>query len=170
MSTIINTSRHTIAMQEIISKHPTWIMRWGVMLCIAVLVMLGCLSGLIKYPEFVNAGVILRSWNKAHKTINVELTISADDLNLVMVGQKILLLTGGPHPEHTHGLKGEIEFLNKIRLPDGRFAGQITLFNSRDIPISNATYLEQSVQSNVRIIVSYRSIAYHIYSGLKLSK
>ncbi|HTD40790.1 MAG TPA: biotin/lipoyl-binding protein, partial [Mucilaginibacter sp.] len=55
--------RHTDDMQDIITKVPSWILRWGITLFFGILVLIIGLSALIRYPDIVNASLKIDSPN-----------------------------------------------------------------------------------------------------------
>ena len=52
---------HTEDMQEIITKVPSWIVRWGITLFFAVLVNALAISVLVRYPDMVKAPITVQS-------------------------------------------------------------------------------------------------------------
>ncbi|MBS1529229.1 MAG: HlyD family efflux transporter periplasmic adaptor subunit [Bacteroidetes bacterium] len=55
--------RHTDDMQDIITKVPSWLLRWGITLFFFILVLLIGLSAFIRYPDFVEANLKITSPN-----------------------------------------------------------------------------------------------------------
>jgi len=53
--------RHTEDIQEIITKVPSWIVRWGITLFFGVLLIVLAISVLVRYPDMVKAPVKLQS-------------------------------------------------------------------------------------------------------------
>lgn len=53
--------RHTEDIQEIITKVPSWIVRWGITLFFGVLLIVLAISVLVRYPDMVKAQVRLQS-------------------------------------------------------------------------------------------------------------
>src|SRR3569623_1707218 len=60
---INDETRHTEEMQDIIGAPPGWLLRWGISLFFAVLVLIVVLGALIKYPDIVNAQLKVDSPN-----------------------------------------------------------------------------------------------------------
>jgi hypothetical protein len=50
-----NTNRHTDDIQEIITKPPSWILKWGILLCFGTLLTLFGISIVIRYPDTIKA-------------------------------------------------------------------------------------------------------------------
>jgi len=55
--------RHTDDMQDIITKVPSWLLRWGITLFLCLLVLLIGLSAFIRYPDVINAKLKIYSPN-----------------------------------------------------------------------------------------------------------
>ncbi|MDB5153566.1 MAG: HlyD family efflux transporter periplasmic adaptor subunit [Mucilaginibacter sp.] len=55
--------RHTDDMQDIITKVPSWILRWGITLFFCLLLLIIGLSAFIRYPDIVNASLTIDSPN-----------------------------------------------------------------------------------------------------------
>jgi HlyD family secretion protein len=55
--------RHTEDMQDIITKVPSWILRWGITLFFFILVLVAGLSAFIRYPDIVKASLKINSPN-----------------------------------------------------------------------------------------------------------
>lgn len=53
--------RHTEEIQEIITKVPSWIVRWGITLLFGVLLIAVAISVLVRYPDMVKARISLQS-------------------------------------------------------------------------------------------------------------
>lgn len=53
--------RHTEDIQEIITKVPSWIVRWGITLFFGVLLIVLAISVLVRYPDMIKAPVKLQS-------------------------------------------------------------------------------------------------------------
>jgi multidrug efflux pump subunit AcrA (membrane-fusion protein) len=56
-------SRHSEEMQDIITKVPSWLLRWGITLFFGILLLIVLLSALIRYPDIVNAPLTIDSPN-----------------------------------------------------------------------------------------------------------
>src|SRR3569832_2293694 len=54
---------HTDEMQDIITAVPSWLLRWGITLFFAALILIIGLSALIRYPDIVNASLKINSPN-----------------------------------------------------------------------------------------------------------
>jgi len=56
-----SANRHTEDMQEIITKVPSWILRWGIMVFFGILLMVVVISIFVRYPDTVKGGLKLAS-------------------------------------------------------------------------------------------------------------
>jgi len=53
--------RHTEDIQEIITKVPSWILRWGIMVFFGILLMIVAISAFVRYPDTVKGVLKLQS-------------------------------------------------------------------------------------------------------------
>lgn len=69
--------KHTEDMHEIITKVPSWILRWGIMLFFGILLIAVAISVIVRYPDTIKAGLKMGSVNNSKTVIaNVSGTIS----------------------------------------------------------------------------------------------
>ena len=52
---------HTEDMQEIITKVPSWILRWGIMLFFGILLIIVGISVLVRYPDTIKGNMKIAS-------------------------------------------------------------------------------------------------------------
>jgi biotin carboxyl carrier protein len=57
----LSQDRHTEDMQEIITKVPSWILRWGITLFFGILLMVVGISVLVRYPDTIKGGLKIES-------------------------------------------------------------------------------------------------------------
>ena len=57
------STRHSDEIQDIITKVPSWLLRWGITLFFGILALIVLLSALIRYPDIVNATLKIDSPN-----------------------------------------------------------------------------------------------------------
>lgn len=62
--------RHTDDMQDIITAVPSWLLRWGITLFFAILVLIIGLSALIRYPDIVKATLKIDSPNSPKPVVS----------------------------------------------------------------------------------------------------
>lgn len=63
-------TRHSDDMQDIITTVPSWILRWGITLFFGILVLIICLSAMIRYPDIVKAQLKIGSPNSAKPVVS----------------------------------------------------------------------------------------------------
>ena len=59
------SQRHSDEIQDIITKAPSWLLRWGISLFFGILLLMLVLSAMIRYPDIVNAPLKIDSLNPA---------------------------------------------------------------------------------------------------------
>jgi multidrug efflux pump subunit AcrA (membrane-fusion protein) len=62
--------RHTEELQEIITKVPNWITRWGIMLFFGILLIAAAISIVIHYPDTIKTGLKIETVNTSAPVIN----------------------------------------------------------------------------------------------------
>ena len=80
-------ARHTDDMQDIITKVPSWILRWGITLFFGILVLIIGLSAFIRYPDVVNAKLEIQSPNSPKPIVS---TISGKLVKLLVAENEIV--------------------------------------------------------------------------------
>ena len=61
--------KHTEDMHEIITKVPSWILRWGIMLFFGILLIAVAISVIVRYPDTIKAGLKIGSINNSKTVI-----------------------------------------------------------------------------------------------------
>jgi len=88
--------RHTDDMQDIITKVPSWILRWGITLFFGILVLIIGLSAFIRYPDVVEAKLQIQSPDSPKPIVSaisgklVKLLVTENDM--VKSGQTLAYL------------------------------------------------------------------------------
>ena len=59
----INNQLHTEEMQDIIAAPPAWLLRWGIMVLLGMLILMVALSAFIYYPDTVKTQMRITSLN-----------------------------------------------------------------------------------------------------------
>jgi len=54
---------HTEDLQDIISKPPSWLLKWGITLVLSILLAIVLMSAFIRYPDIVRAGIKINAIN-----------------------------------------------------------------------------------------------------------
>lgn len=96
VNTELNLARHTDDMHEIITKVPSWIVRWGIMLFFGILLIAVAISVLVRYPDTIKTELKIQSVNNSKSVITREpVTISkllVTKNELVKKGQPLALI------------------------------------------------------------------------------
>jgi multidrug efflux pump subunit AcrA (membrane-fusion protein) len=65
-----DVSRHSDDMQDIITAVPPWLLRWGISMYFIILVLIICLSALIKYPDIIKENLKIDSPNSPKPVVS----------------------------------------------------------------------------------------------------
>jgi hypothetical protein len=86
----ITINRHSDEIHEIITKVPSWIVRWGIVLFGAILLMVLSISAVIRYPDTIKLTLKLQTTNNAANNFGL-VEITQDIYTKVKVGQRVLV-------------------------------------------------------------------------------
>ncbi len=126
--------RHTDDMQDIITTVPSWILRWGITLFFAILVLIVSLSTFIRYPDVVNASLTISSPNSPKPVVSkiqgrlVKLLVKENET--VSVGQPLAYMESTANHESVLRLLSNLKELQKNTLENK--PANIILFNQAD--------------------------------------
>lgn len=99
--------------QEILTNPPIWIVRWGITLIFMLICIVLCLSFLIKYPDFVQAKVLVTTKQPTEMVIARSSgaldTIFIKNRDTVKAGQKLAILRNTANFEDVYYLKQIID-------------------------------------------------------------
>ena len=118
--------------QEILTKPPVWIVRWGITLIFVFTLIIIALSFIIEYPDFVAAKVLITTEKPTEKIIaryNGQIDkIFIQDRDTVAIKQPLAVIENSAEFDDVYYLKSIIDTLN---------------FNLKDFsfPIQQSTYL-----------------------------
>jgi multidrug efflux pump subunit AcrA (membrane-fusion protein) len=149
--------RHTDEMQDIITKVPSWILRWGITLFFFILVLIVSLSALIRYPDVVNATMKINSPNAAKPIVAkvpgklVKLLVKQNDE--VAAGQPLGFIESTASHEQVLNLFAKLTALQKQ--VQSNHAGLISFFDNTDV--AQLGELQTSYQSFYQEYLSYKS-------------
>jgi multidrug resistance efflux pump len=111
---------HTDDMQDIITKVPSWILRWGITLFFCVLLLIIGLSALIRYPDIVKTQLKIKSPNAPHAIVS---KISGKLVKLlgkenekVLAGQPLAYLESTSSHDKVLGLLANLKYLQQQAL------------------------------------------------------
>lgn len=104
------------SVQEILTAPPHWMIRWGNTLFFCILVIILMMSYIIKYPEFINAPIIISSQNPPEKIevrINSKIEkILINDQQKVQRGDILIILQSTANYQDVLALKNIVNTIN----------------------------------------------------------
>lgn len=110
-----NLNLRSEEVQEILSDPPAWIVRWGITLVFMLVCIILCLSFLIKYPDFVEAKILVTTKQPAEKIIarySGQLDkIFIKNSDTVQKGQKLAILKSTGNSRDIYLLKKIVDTL-----------------------------------------------------------
>lgn len=116
--------RHTEDIQEIITKVPSWILRWGIMLFFGILLMVAAISVFVRYPDMIKGNLKFQSTG-----ISAPVIVSAPGIiSKIFVKQGAAVKRGQP--------------LASVQAPNAP-AGSYTLTASQDGKLGFITVVQQ---------------------------
>lgn len=71
-NTDVPTKKHSEDIQEIITKLPSWLVRWGITFLFAVLLLLGGIAALVRYPETLTVPLKIESAQPVTEVFNTK--------------------------------------------------------------------------------------------------
>ncbi|QEM11388.1 HlyD family secretion protein [Mucilaginibacter rubeus] len=148
---------HSDDIQDIITAQPAWILRWGLTLFFAILIMILCLSALIRYPDIIRTSLKVDSPNSPEPVVSkvsgklVKLLVK--DNEMVSVGQPLAYMEStADHKEVMTLLQNLKDIQKKLQL--GLLLGNSFFF---DADRAHFGELQQSYQVFFRDYLSYKS-------------
>jgi hypothetical protein len=83
-------NRHSEEIQAIITKIPSWIVRWGIVIFSSILLMALSVSAIIRYPDTIKLPLKLQT-NGSQVNVIALVEVTQDNLTKVKVGQRVLI-------------------------------------------------------------------------------
>ena len=175
MPSIIESSPITFSeqeeMQEIIGHPPGWILRWGVMVALGFVVILGVMSWLIEYPDILAAPVIITTENPVirvmTKTSGKVEYLFAKDQAIVQKDQAIILIENSAKWEDIQLMQTFLGQLNNrnyatIELPENLVLGvmQSTYANLLQL-LKTQRYHLAGGSDNIKRLATENQIKYY---------
>jgi len=176
---IQETERHTEDMQEIITKVPSWILRWGIMLFFGILLMVVAISVFIRYPDTIKSSLKFES---SGITVPVVSSVPGTVTNLwakqgtiVKKGQALATIeTVKPNSEYTLTAPqdGKLSFVTIVQRGIFLKANQVTFiihpvneqfFGIMEIPSSQI----DKIKIGQQVLISLRNYPADEYGQLK---
>src|SRR6185503_15900337 len=127
-------TRHSDEVQDIITKVPPWLLRWGITLFFGILSLIVLLSALIRYPDIVDATLKIDSPNSPKPVVAkipgklVALLVKENET--VTAGQPLAYLESTANHEKVLGLLGNLKGLQLQVLQNKSV--NTSLFNEAD--------------------------------------
>ena len=154
---------HTEDLQDIISKPPSWLLKWGITLVLSILLVIVVMSAFIRYPDIVQAGVKINAINAPKAVVpRVSGTLSkllAKEGIIVRSGQVLAWMeSSGKHDQ-------VLDLLEKlVKLRNGLDSSFFSLDAPHNIDLGE---LQGSYQTFYSAYINYRSA---IKGGLYLQQ
>ena len=121
--------KHSDEITEIITKVPSWLLRWGIMIFGGILLMALSISAVIRYPDTIKLPVKIQAGHNITDTYGV-VTISQDLYTKIKVGQFVNIQLK-VYPIDVYGqLKGLINYISPEPNDRGLFMVKIKLDTS----------------------------------------
>jgi hypothetical protein len=111
---------HSKELSEILSKPPTWLLKWGVLVFLGLIVLIGWLSVVIHYPDTIKTTITVYSKGSSHpihaKSDGKLLKLLVIDKQQVVAGQPLAYLSSLSANDSIiySPLKGVITFIGLI--------------------------------------------------------
>jgi len=154
--------RHSDEIQDIITKVPSWIVRWGIVMFSAILLMVLSVSALIRYPDTIKLPLKLDTTKNPTDTFAL-VEITQADYTKVKIGQQVLVrlnvyLSDGGAP-----IKGTVASLTDEPNEHGFFTVWIKLNTSHQNP---AIKLKDWMTGSAEIITQDITVLQRVTKGL----
>jgi len=115
-------TRHSDEIQDIITKVPSWLLRWGITLFFGILLLIVLLSALIRYPDIVDAPLKIDSPNSPKPVVAkipgklVQLLVKENET--VVAGQPLAYLESTANHQKALSLLTNLKSLQRQALQD----------------------------------------------------
>lgn len=122
---------HSEELQEIISAPPHWLVNWGMLIFITILIFFGALAGIIQSPDIVKGTLVITSYNEPKPV----LTKIAGRLLRVVVSENDIVKAGEAmgYMESTGNHEKVIGLLSQLRLLQSTLSrNQYSLLNTQE--------------------------------------
>jgi HlyD family secretion protein len=160
-------TRHTDEIQDIITKVPSWLVRWGITLFFFILTLIVGLAALIRYPDIVKAQLKIDSPNSPKPVVAKQngklIKLLASDGAQVKAGESIAYLESTANHEQVLKLLADLYNTQQKAMQNG-FASDITLNNRSNTQLGE---LQASYQTFFQEYLMYKS---SVQNGFYLKK
>lgn len=145
----IQQNVHSDEIQDIITKVPSWLLRWGIMLLFAVIILVTMLSSFIKYPDVVRTTMEIDTLG--NNQFYGKMIIPQDKLDRVNEGQEVLIKLKR-YPFEEYGIiKGRIKHIDDLTYKSHYFLSNVD-FNNSLSPLLNHIHLKKGMVADAEII------------------
>lgn len=140
-------------MQEIVSSKPGFLIRWGNLIFLLILILIGLACWVIKYPDTIPASGKLTSLNLPQgDQYAAELIIPPSGFDKVAVGQQVLLrFQSYPYQEYG-SVMGRIESVRSD--PNGTGRATVTFTNGLNTTYNKKIQYSDGLLANAEIVTS----------------
>ncbi len=160
-------NRHSDELQDIITKVPSWLIRWGISLFFSILVLIVALSAFIRYPDVVKASLKINSPNAAKPIVAkvpgklVKLLVTEGQE--IKAGQPLAYLESTADHPHVLSLLADLEQLQHSMLSNNTLG-------SFDINQKNDTHLGELQSAYQTFYNEYLSYTASVNNGFLVKK
>jgi hypothetical protein len=171
----LQSDKHAPKMQKIITKPPSWLLRWGISLFFGVLLLIVALAEFIKYPDVIKSPLIISSVNEvasANMSIYADVVVSQSVFNKVKLGQLVLIkLKSYPFEEYGM-LRGNIVSINDTPELNGTFKAKVQVTGKGISEFKETGKLKPGLQADAEIITEDVTVSKRllesVFKGLKI--
>lgn len=115
-----NINLRSEQVQEVLETPPNWLIRWGSLVILGIILLFFSLACIIKYPEFITSPIIISSQNPPEKIeIRIDSRIEkliAKDQQTVKKGDLLMVLESSADDKDIHQLKGILDSISTKHL------------------------------------------------------
>ncbi|EEI93855.1 hypothetical protein HMPREF0765_0477 [Sphingobacterium spiritivorum ATCC 33300] len=115
-----NINLRSEQVQEVLETPPNWLIRWGSLVILGIILLFFSLACVIKYPEFITSPIIISSQNPPEKIeIRIDSRIEkliAKDQQTVKKGDLLMVLESSADDKDIHQLKGILDSISTKHL------------------------------------------------------
>jgi len=161
---IQDAGRHSEDIQEIITKVPSWILRWGIVIWGMILVIGIAISAIIHYPDTIKAPIKFQS---APKETYGLIAIREDNFTKVKTGQQVTIGLQ-IYPAEDYGqLRGTIAYIPDQPNERGVFIVQVKLDSTHlKQPIKLKNWMTGNAEIITQDITILQRITHNLVKGV----
>jgi len=115
-----NINLRSEQVQEVLETPPNWLIRWGSLVMLGIILLFFLLACIIKYPEFISSTIIISSQNPPEKIeVRIDSRIEkliAKDQKTVKKGDLLMVLESSADDQDIYQLKKILDSLSTKQL------------------------------------------------------